>query len=197
MRYRGGYLTLFVANGVAIRAHWTLPLPLLLLLSGTEGAQGVCIGWALILVCHELGHAAVARRFGVPVLSLDFHALGGACRFLDTGTPLQTALIAWGGVAAQAVLLLAAILFDTVFPAKGDRASAATMYLILLNGVIALANLMPTQPFDGARAWRAIPLVVRASRRRSRRAPPPEARGPHRRNHLRLARRDDDDHASS
>lgn len=192
MRFRGGYLTVLVANGTEVRAHWSLPLPFLILLTGRDGAQGVCIGLALVIVCHELGHAFLARRFGLPVLSLDFHALGGACRYVDAGTPLQTALIAWGGVMAQAMLLAAAVLFDLLFPEKGERAHAALMVLVLLNGVIALANLVPYPPLDGARAWHAVTLLVRALIQR-RRAAARAGRPPIRRSHLRVVRDDDED----
>jgi Zn-dependent protease len=180
MRFDRGYLRLFVVNGVAVRVHWSIPLPLLLLFGGASG-RGMLLAWALILVGHELGHAFLVRRYGLHVLSLDFHGFGGRCVYAGDPTRLGAAVIAWGGVAAQAILFVLAIGFALLIPGKRAFDVAVVDGLVRYNALMALLNLLPHPSLDGGQAWRAIPLAIEAQRRARRRRSRSWKRPPRRR----------------
>src|SRR5690242_4936383 len=69
--------------------------------------------WAayfLLVVAHELGHAALVWRAGYQVTAIDVNALGGLCRWQGNPTSRDVAVVAWGGVLAQAAILHATML---------------------------------------------------------------------------------------
>jgi hypothetical protein len=163
---RGGYLTLGRWRGAPVRVHWTLPLGALVFAQG-RFLPGFWLGFFLLVLIHELGHAVLVRRFRQRVVSIDIHALGGMCRWSGEPTAIQRACIAWGGVLAQAVALAAAhaaIIFagrpDSAFAAQLASAFTATnVWLIAI-------NLIPVAPLDGAEAWKLPGLL--GGRRRAR-----------------------------
>jgi Zn-dependent protease len=149
-----------------VRAHWSLPLGALLFGQG-RFVPGFWLGFFLLVLIHELGHAALVKRYGHRVVSIDIHALGGACRWSGEATAIDRARIAWGGVLAQAVALALAVaaiaLAGTPEAAIGSQlASAFTTTNVWLIAI----NLIPVAPLDGAEAWKLFLLL--AARRRSR-----------------------------
>jgi len=150
---QSGYLTLLRWRGVPIRAHWTLPL-------GALFFAGLApVAWfaffALILI-HELGHAVLARRYGHRVVAIDITGFGGLCRWSGYATDYERAVIAWGGVVAQAALLVitALVVVPFGFP-RGPLGEIAGVFLRTNAWLIAL-NLLPFPPLDGAEAWRIL-----------------------------------------
>jgi len=164
MSMRGGYLTLGRWRGAPVRLHWTLPIAALVFGQGRI-VPGFWLGFFLLVFVHELGHAFLVRRYGHRVLSIDVHALGGACRWSGDPTSIDRARIAWGGVLAQAVAYVVARVGlalagppETLFAAQLLEAFTTTnIWLIAI-------NLIPVPPLDGAEAWKLIGL-----RRRRRR----------------------------
>jgi stage IV sporulation protein FB len=162
-----GYLTLFRVRGVPLRAHWTLPIGALLF-SGGRFAPGTWLGVLAIILLHELGHAFVVNRVGLVNLGIDVTGFGGATRWAGHPTPRQRALVAWGGVFAQLIVL--AIVAPIVWLAGpfggflGDLAYAFTYS----NVFIMAFNLIPIRPFDGAEAWPLLPHLFRDWRRTRR-----------------------------
>jgi Zn-dependent protease len=170
-RRRGrGNVTVGRVWGAPISVHWSLFIGLVLVGGFQPGAWG---GFLAVVVAHELGHAVLVRRFGHRVVALSFHALGGECQWIGQPTPLRRALIAWGGVAGQAVLLgvawSAVRLLPSVF--TGWFGEPLARSLVQSNMVMAAFNLLPISPLDGVEAWRL--LLPRA---RARRFVPPTPR---------------------
>jgi Zn-dependent protease len=113
-----------------------------------------CAGLLLTLLVHELGHALLVWRFHLAVLSIDVHGLGGACRWTGPATDVQRALVAWGGVLAQLLLVTSLELIARLNIAVGSALLAEMLsYMTAINLVIILLNLLPIPPLDGAQAW--------------------------------------------
>lgn len=109
-------------------------------------------GSALVIVAHELGHAVLVRAHGHQVIQLWFHGLGGECSYTGDVAPRQRRLIAWGGVAAQIIMLMVAMTAQSVLPSSAtwEPFYRAT---ISMNVVAIFINLLPFEPLDGAQAW--------------------------------------------
>lgn len=125
-----------------VRIHWSTPVGLFVFggLTLSPLLWLVLVGTTLV---HELGHVVFVRRFRLTVVSVDLHGLGGTCRWVGPATPLQAAVIAWGGVLAQLVVVAVAVAVPGRIP---GLVVAVNAYLIAL-------NLLPFEPFDGGRAW--------------------------------------------
>lgn len=164
---------------VPIRIHWTLPLGLLLV-GDLRFNLGKATGLSLLMLIHELGHAALMRRFGVRVTGVLLHAAGGECKGFGAPTPLQQSLIAWGGVLAQGMLWALVAVFS-VRPRDGFVHDLLWVFTVANPVVIAL-NLLPIRPLDGALAWR-LPLLLGRRRGSPARRAKPNAR-PHDRRYL-------------
>jgi Zn-dependent protease len=164
---RGGYLTIGRWRGAPVRLHWTLPLIALVFGQG-RFVPGFWLGFVLIVLIHELGHAALVRRFHCSVVSIDIHGMGGVCRWSGAPSPIQRAWIAWGGVLAEVVALAATYL---AFALAGRPETAFTIQLAAAftttNIWMIAFNLLPMPPLDGAEAWK-LPGLLFARRRRRR-----------------------------
>jgi Zn-dependent protease len=133
--------------------HWTMPLGAFLF----GGAGWVPVFWGsflLIVLWHELGHAFLVRRYGHRVASVDVTGFGGLCRWTGAATPYERAVIAWGGVAAQGVLLVLALGLRLLLgPPTTTLVAEIESAFIHWNASLMLLNLLPLPPFDGSEAW--------------------------------------------
>lgn len=155
--------------GAPLRVHWSA-LAGLLLLGGVQ--PGAWVGFLAVVLAHEFGHAVLVHRFGHRIVGLSLHALGGECSWTGQPTPLRRALIAWGGVAGQAVLLAVAWTAAHWMPAlfTGWFGRPLGHALVESNLAMAALNLLPLAPLDGAEAWRVLSLARTAAS-----APPRDA----------------------
>lgn len=121
--------------------------------------------WIAMVALHELGHGWLVRREGGRVHELIVHGLGGECSYYGVETREGHERVAWGGVLAQSLLLVAALI------ARGARLPidpAITHVAVWVNLSSIVFNLLPIAPLDGSKAW---PLLGRWWRRwRARRA---------------------------
>jgi Zn-dependent protease len=153
-----GYLKLGRFGGVPVRVHWTAPLFIVLLsfmLNGFRFTPAAWLGILLLIVAHELGHAAMVRAFRMGLLAIDIRGVGGQCQWYGSPSPIRRALIAWGGVFGQAVVL--AIVFPvTLFLPNGAPWWVVELLLALVysNLYLMAFNLLPIPGFDGAEAWK-------------------------------------------
>ena len=171
----GGYLRIATIGGTAVRLHWTLPLGALAFSRGRI-LPFFWLGFFLVVLIHELGHAIVVWSLRHRVVAIDITGFGGMCRWRGNPTPLHRSVIAWGGVTAQGILLAAtwlalAQLGRLTAPWQLQLASVFTstnLWLILI-------NLLPIPPLDGSEAWRLLPRLLMGGGRRgpAPRPPPP------------------------
>jgi hypothetical protein len=158
-----GYLNITRWRGAPVRVHWSTPLGALLF----GGLQFLPVFWVAFLVlvlAHEFGHALLARRYGHHVLSIDVTGFGGRCRWAGAATAEERAKVAWGGVLAQGVLFVLALLalLLGLIP-SGTTGAQLSSAFIHTNLVLIVLNLLPFAPLDGAEAWT---LLTRARARR-------------------------------
>jgi Zn-dependent protease len=155
---------------IPLYVHTTfLLLPLWVLLN--TGFAGVTAALPLVaavfgcVVLHELGHALMARSFGIGTRDITLYPIGGVAR-LDrmSERPAEELLIALAGPAVNLAIVL--LLSPFVMAAAGtgllhgDGAVAVlarfTAGLCLSNLVLLVFNLLPAFPMDGGRVLRAL-----------------------------------------
>jgi Zn-dependent protease len=155
-----GAITVLRYRGVPIRAHWSLPV-VALLVGGARFAPGAWIAWLFVVTLHEMGHAFWALRYRMDVQEILLHGLGGHCAYAGTPTPRQRSVVAWGGVMAQAILFAVALPVSRLVPAPSAFVEDLYAVLIGANLYVALLNLVPIPPLDGAEAWKLVPMLFR------------------------------------
>lgn len=160
--------------GVPVRLHWSALLGALFF-SGFRLAPGAWLGFFIVILIHELGHALVVRKTGQRVLGVEIHAFGGHCEWAGNPTPIGRAAIAWGGVWAQLGLFLVALPLALVLgDSLGTFGAELFRALTISNLILAAINLVPIKPLDGAEAWKLVPLL--RARRKQGPQPVPQIR---------------------
>src|SRR5512138_2215541 len=124
---KGGYLSLGRVAGARVRAHWTLPIGALIF-GGGRISLGYLTGFVLLVLVHEVGHAVVIRKRGYRPTGIDLHGVGGLCRWTGDPTALDVATIAWGGVWAQGVLLVATLAATNLLGMPSERFYAELVF---------------------------------------------------------------------
>jgi Zn-dependent protease len=123
----------------------------------------------LSIVLHELGHAVVAMRNGIPILGIDLWMFGGVAKMSgDTQSPgVEFRVAAAGPLVTLAIVgvclglgsLIAGghdALQATRFEGTARGATAVLGYLASINALVLVFNLIPGFPLDGGRIARAI-----------------------------------------
>jgi Zn-dependent protease len=179
--------------GVELRIHVTFFFLLLfvwLTESAAHGAPNAGRGLALVgiifgsVVLHELGHALVGKRAGVPAKAIILLPIGGVTLLDETQHPLEPASLAWKrdvriALAGPLVNIVIAVIAGGVLLAAFPEIqlwAAPYVYsgnlprsLVWCNLGLALFNLLPAYPMDGGRVLRALFTrkmdPVRATRR--------------------------------
>jgi Zn-dependent protease len=173
-----GYVTLGRMGPAPIRVSWTFPVGAVVF-SGFHFDAGLIAGFLAIVLVHEIGHALLVRRAGLPLVAIDVHGFGGACRYGGAPTPAERGAIAWGGVLAQVALFGATLLvLRLAGPPAGPFGASLVEALLAQNLLLAALNLLPLAPFDGAEAWPFVlrALLARLGRGRPASAPPASER---------------------
>jgi Zn-dependent protease/CBS domain-containing protein len=108
------------------------------------------------ILFHELAHAWVARRNGIPVVSITLYIFGGIAQLGGKPkTPGAEFRIAVVGPASSLVL---AAIFYGLNQGFADRGffGASSEWLAYINLILALFNLLPGYPLDGGRILESI-----------------------------------------
>lgn len=152
MKFQEGYLVLGHLGRAPIRVHWTMPI-VAFALTGFSFAPGAWLGIVLLVLVHEIGHAIAARAVGGHVVSINAQGFGGTCEWYGNVTQRQHAIVAWGGVLAQAALYIVAQLTSILLPSWGFFGQFIDA-LTVTNLILIVINLLPIRPLDGAEAWK-------------------------------------------
>jgi Zn-dependent protease len=153
------------AIGYGPRASWR---------DAATGVAYIVVVFATV-VLHELGHALMARRYGIRTHDITLLPIGGVARLERMpDDPRAELAIALAGPAVN--ILLAALCYagliltgtelggTALSPTAGNWWGA----LLVLNVGLALFNLIPAFPMDGGRVLRAL-LALRLGRPRATR----------------------------
>lgn len=152
--FSSGFFRVGRVRGLPLRIHWTTPIGLFLI-SGLSFNPLVWLALLGLMIVHEGGHALLARRYRLRVVSIDITAIGGVCRLEGDPTLREAAIVAWGGVLAQAAVLVVAFLLKSVVHAVTfGLMDGVWDTLITSNAILIALNLLPVEPLDGATAWR-------------------------------------------
>ncbi len=137
----------------------------------------------LSILLHELGHAAIAVRNGIPILGIDLWMFGGVAKLgRDTDSPGVEFRVAIAGplvtlviwavcFGAASMLSSSGSVFDASRFEIGNFSETVAVlgYLSTVNFFVLIFNLIPGFPLDGGRIARAIAWKITGDRNRATR----------------------------
>ena len=135
----------------------------------------------LSILLHELGHAVVAIRNGIPIEGIDLWMFGGVAKLgRDTDSPGVEFRVAAAGPLVTLVIAAAcfgigsaseggmAAMMDSIFLDQTQTAATAVLgHLALVNTALLVFNLIPAFPLDGGRIARAIAWKLTGDRNKA------------------------------
>lgn len=161
---------------IPVEMHWTVLLSFawmyLIFFDLVASAIGA-VALFVLFVVHELGHVIVLRRRRIAVERIQLFGIHGKTSH-EWASSENAMFVAWGGVAAQLVVLLVALAIGyalTRFDSPGFAWVIAGPVLLVwtkLNVFIMVIALLPIGPFDGRAAWQLIPWLRARWRKRRR-----------------------------
>ena len=149
-------LRLFSVRGIPVAAHWSL-----LLAVGIFGWRagsltvGLVVAFLLFssVLLHELGHALVATRLGLPISGIDLNIYGGTAKMSEAPrSPREEVVVAIAGPLVSLALAVVGFVGLQVVPG----AAPVLGFVAYANLGLFLFNLLPALPMDGGRVLRAL-----------------------------------------
>lgn len=108
------------------------------------------------VLVHEFAHAAVAKRFGATISSINVAWFGGFVQFWwPLSARWREAAIALAGPFANLLIAGAAALVATYYVPASRHTFTALSNLYFINLGLGLFNLLPALPLDGGHVLRA------------------------------------------
>jgi Zn-dependent protease len=175
----GGSIRIGRVAGIAIEIHYTWLLVVYLvtwtlLEEIRQSPTSTYYAWTAALagsvlflgsvLAHELAHSLLANRYGRLVDRITLFAFGGVAYLRqEPPSPRAEFLIAIAGPAmslALAVVLGAAAIVCRLLPSVALPTLVVLRWLAIVNGILAVFNLLPAFPLDGGRVLRAILWVA-------------------------------------
>ena len=117
------------------------------------------LGLFASIILHELGHALVARRYGLPIRRITLFIFGGVAEM--EAEPERPAAEFWVAIAGPIVSFLVGLVCWLLLQAAagadaGVPVAGVLAYLATINLILAVFNLVPAFPLDGGRILRAV-----------------------------------------
>ena len=133
-------------KNLSAQAYWWM---------GIIGAAGLFLS----IIAHELSHSLVARKYGIPMKGITLFIFGGVAE-MEEEPPSARAEFMMAIAGPLSSILIALVLYG--IQAAGKQAGLAAPvtgvvgYLAMINGILAVFNLLPAFPLDGGRVLRSI-----------------------------------------
>lgn len=178
-------ISLGKAFGIPISIHWTFwMLVIWIVFTGVVEGQSVAdLLWHVVFVftvfacvgLHELGHALMAKRYGIQTDSIVFLPIGGVASLSRIPKePKKELIITLAGPMVNVIIALVIYLILMVTGKLGniigqiENITAITsnnllFMLFMANVMLFLFNLIPALPMDGGRIFRSL-LAMKISR---------------------------------
>jgi Zn-dependent protease len=155
-------------RGVKVFVHWSvLLIGAVILLGAVEEpllAFTVLTAYYGVILLHECGHMVVAQRKGCVVSAIDLYPIWGLTHFSLPYSRRDRCVIAWGGVVAQGIVGVPIVVLVEVFGYSRFQPLNAILAIFgFLSLNIAVFNLIPVPPLDGAIAWGLLPTLFKSS----------------------------------
>jgi Zn-dependent protease len=147
--FLGAEQAVLTAPGLARPVQWLIGL-------------AIALGFLATVVAHELAHALVGRRMGVPTSGIVLGFLGGTAPMsIQARQPGGELAIAAAGPIVSALVALIALPFGFATGSgvgTGELAALSGALFVIggLNAIFAGLSLLPGMPLDGGRIVRAI-----------------------------------------
>lgn len=136
----------FYFEGLSTQQYWIM---------GILGAVGLFVS----IVFHEFCHSLVARRYDLPMRGITLFIFGGVAEMHDEPqTPGAEFFMAIAGPISSVVLggVFGAFGWGLQTAGAGRVVYGVLYYLMWLNVILAVFNLIPAFPLDGGRVLRSI-----------------------------------------
>lgn len=161
-RRRGWSIYVGSIGQIPIRIHLTFLVLLAWLLFSTTSDSPLretlfVISVFVCVLLHELGHALVAKRFGVQTKDITLYPFGGIAAIVSQPSPRAELAIAVAGPVVNFAIAGALYPWITVPDlAKVENfETSLALRLFFTNLALAIFNLLPALPMDGGRVLRA------------------------------------------
>ncbi len=197
-----GQLTLLHVRGIRIAVDYSWFLVLFLLILWLSGffrgvldadqsdlepyvlAVASALAFFASILLHELGHAVVAVRNGIPISEITLWLFGGVARMTrDTDSPGTEFRIAAAGPVVTLAIAIGCAAVGIAFAGADEfwqamrvsegadisGALALLAWLASINVLVLVFNLIPAFPLDGGRIARALAWRVTGDRNRATR----------------------------
>jgi Zn-dependent protease len=134
-------------------------------------AVGAALGYFASLILHELGHALMARRLGIPIAGIDLWFFGGLSQMrrepqsageefkVAAAGPAVTFLLFAICLGVGSLLANGSHVTDVALTRRGFTTTpelALVGWLAFINGILLIFNIVPAFPLDGGRIARAV-----------------------------------------
>jgi membrane-associated protease RseP (regulator of RpoE activity) len=162
---------------VDVYVHWSVfAIAIIMLMGVLRQPVTTLVGiasWMGVLFLHEFGHMFAARRRGSHVESIELYPIFAYTRFETPWSRFDHAIIAWGGVLAQAIVAIPVVLWIKFVGFTPFQAADEVLVLFgFFSLAVAAINLLPIRGLDGEIAWTIIPeFLARLRRKEKARAP--------------------------
>lgn len=164
-------------NGVKVFAHWSVLLIGAAVLVGAVSdpvmAFSVLGAYYGVILLHECGHMIAAQRKHCVVWSIELYPIWGMTRFSEPYSHFDRCVIAWGGIAAQVIVAVPLIVLTETFGYTRFQPLNAVLAIFgFFSLFVAVFNLVPVPPLDGAVAWGLLPAIFKRSQARDAKREP-------------------------
>ncbi|HEY2629972.1 MAG TPA: hypothetical protein VGI57_12645, partial [Usitatibacter sp.] len=145
---------------IPVSMHWSVLVAcawLFVLLRDLVSAAIASVAFVILMLIHEFGHVVFHRWRKIPVATIELSGIHGTTTHGWLSSADET-FVAWGGVAAQLVVLVVAWLLLSfvnipAIPLVGRIIEPVLYVFVNVNIFLIVVALLPIGPFDGHAAW--------------------------------------------